>query len=100
LELGGGSGDQRSALVGAPAGELAIAAGDEALAGEVGVLELEQVALVEQVHLQRAALEQGADLAALERGDPAEVLTTQLLDRGLADHAAVADHHDVAQAEL
>ena len=68
--------------------------------GIVGVLELEQVALVEQVHLQGAVVQQAADLAALQRGDPAEAFGLQLLDRSLRDHAAIADQHHVVQAEL
>ena len=40
------------------------------------------------------------DLPFRPRTHPAEALATQLLDGGRADHAAIADQHDVAQAEL
>src|SRR5262245_61866173 len=67
----------KSQLLEGTAAVFGIAAGDKAFTGEVGMLDLEQVALIEQIHLQRAVVEQGADLAALERRDPAEVPAPQ-----------------------
>ncbi len=53
--------------------ELRIAAGPEGLAGVLRVCKLHQIALIEQPQLQRLALHQGADLSALERGNPASL---------------------------
>ena len=50
--------------------ELRITAGDESLAGVIGVVsELYEIALIEEPELQRLALEKRADLPALERRD-------------------------------
>jgi hypothetical protein len=58
-QFGVGGREQRGALVGAQFRERRIAAGDQAFARVVGVGELEQVALVEQPQLQRAAAGDG-----------------------------------------
>ena len=65
---------QHAPLVRAQLRQLRIAAGDEPLARIVRVRELEEIALIEEPELQHLALHQGADLAALERGDPGQAL--------------------------
>src|SRR5262249_10632120 len=70
LKLGTGRLEQRLAFGGAQLGQLGIAAGDQPLAGIIGMRELEQIALVEQSQLQAAGLDQQVNLCAFERRDP------------------------------
>ena len=84
-------------------GKAGIAAGDEALPGEVGmVLDLEQGLLLFGVleTVEMALAGELADGPALEGGDPRDAVAfAQGLDGGLDDHAAVPDHHHPGKAE-
>lgn len=62
--------------------------------------ELEQIALIKQTLLQRPALKQRSDLAALECGDPAESFQLpQLPDRPVRDHAPIPDEQQPLEPE-
>src|ERR1700722_14735976 len=82
-------------------GKGGVLADDEALAREVRTFDLGQVALVEQRELQGSAL--GGELLdrrGSQRGDPVEPGRLELvLDAGLRDHPAVADHDDTLEPE-
>ncbi len=79
-------------------GQPGVAAGDEALAGEVGMVpDLEQGLLVAGLleAVEPALSGERAERLALEGGDPVDaVALAQGLDGGVDDHAAVPDHHD------
>src|SRR5215208_5336031 len=70
LALGGG--EQILALEPPGAGEIGVAADDEALARIVVGGDAGEVALVEQRELEGAGVEQGADLRGAQRSDPVE----------------------------
>src|SRR6516162_3730876 len=66
LKLLSGRRNQRVSLMCAQLRKLRIAAGDEPLAGEVGVVrELEQIALIKESELQLSIVDEGVDLPAL-----------------------------------
>mgnify|MGYP000567722867 CR=1 FL=1 len=99
-EIGFGRRQQVLALARALAREIGIAADDQPLARKVRCAEFDQVAFVEQPHLQMPLLDQGADRGALERTDPTDALgLAHLGDDLLRDHAAVAHHHQLPDAE-
>src|SRR5262249_38254648 len=77
LELLGGRRNQRLSLMCTQLRELRIAAGHEPFAGEVGVRELEQVAMIKQSQLQLPINDKGSNLPALQCRDPTEVLRAQ-----------------------
>jgi hypothetical protein len=69
--------------------------------GYSGELKLDQIVLIEQVQLQLPLLNERADRRALERGDPADTLgLAHLVDGLIGDHAAIADHHHLLDAEV
>jgi hypothetical protein len=71
-----------------------VATGHEALAGVPRRLDLEEPALVEEVHLQCAILVEPADGARLQGGDLLDATSVlQVLDDRLSEHAAVDDEH-------
>ena len=77
-----------------------IAADDQPLAGIIRRGDRRHVALVEQRELQGAAFDQAADRRGAQGGDPVEPIGPQFgVDAGLGDHAAVADQHDMVEAE-
>ena len=97
LALGGAS---RSSRLRRSAGQRGIAADDQPLARKVRGGDGRHVAVVEQRHLERAALEQGADRRGAQRGDPVEPGRLDVLvDARLGDHAPVADQDDMVEAE-
>src|SRR5258708_35371272 len=65
------------------------------------MLNLGQVALVEERQLQRTALHQGLNLNILERRDPLQALLwlEVVADARRGEHAAIADQNDLLQAE-
>ena len=71
-EIALGGPEQRLALARASLGEQRVAAGDQALAGEVRMMDLGQVALVEQRGLQRPARSQLPDRRRAQGADPVE----------------------------
>ena len=93
--------EQGAAFAGAFGGQQRVAAGDQPLAGVVGVGDLGQVLLVEQGQLQRPVRggERG-DRRRPQAGQPAQPAEfLQGLDPGGGDHAPVADHHHLPQPE-
>ena len=63
--------------------------------------QLEQITLVEQIHLQRAAVEELVNRLWAKGRDPVDPLeVTQDVDLFLGDHAAVADQDETLQTEL
>jgi hypothetical protein len=89
------------ALVCAQLAQLHVATGHEPFPGEVRMGKLEQIALIEEAQLQRAALHEGADLRALERGDPGEsVERAQLIDRFVRDHPPIPDEHHTLKPKV
>src|SRR5262245_20421690 len=78
LKLLSGCRKQRFSLVCTQFCQLRIAAGNESLAGEVWVRELEQIALIKESKLQLTIVDEGVDLPALQCRDPTEVLRAQL----------------------
>ena len=105
-----GGGEQVLAGAGAVGGQHRVAAGDQPLAGEVGGGDLGEVLLIEQRHLQRAAVgHQLADGRGAQRGDPPVGCVRPLRpvlplvqgpDPGAGDHPPVADHDHLGQPEL
>ena len=104
-----GGGEQVLAGAGPVGGQDRVAAGDQPLAGEVRGGDLGEVLLVEEAELERAVVgHQLADGRGAQRGDPpvgvrprGPVLPlVQGVDAGAGDHAAVADHDHLLQAEL
>ena len=82
-------------------GQLPVPARDEPFPREGRIGQLEQVALIEQAHLQRAALQQCPNRSRLEGGDPVDVLdVAQGLDLRLADHPALPDQHHAVEPEV
>ena len=72
---------QALAFVRPQLGQLRIAAGNQPFARIIGMRHLEQVAIVEQIGLQRLVFDQGADRAALECRDPVDaILGLELVD--------------------
>lgn len=62
--------------------------------------QLEEIALIEQIHLDRAGIDELADGAALQRRDPVHAVTLlQGLDLFLGDHPAIAHHNDRLQGK-
>ena len=81
-------------------GEQRVAAGDQTLAGEVGMMDLGQVALVEERGLQRPAGGQLADRRCPQGGDPLQPGRPHLLaDARLGEHAAIAHQHHPREPE-
>ena len=81
--------------------QLRITADDQALAGKILVGKLEQIALVEQVHLDRPGLHELANRPALERRDPRRPRTfAQDIDLLLGDHPAVPDQDHRFQRKI
>ena len=70
LQFPGGGLQQAAALALPSSGQLRIPTGDESLAGQVRMGELEQVALIEESPLDGPALHQLADGLRAERRDP------------------------------
>ena len=98
LALGGG--EQILALEPPGAGEIGVAADDEALARIVVGGDAGEVALVEQRELEGAGVEQGADLRGAQRSDPVEPGRLDvLIEAGLGDHTAVTDQHHMSEVE-
>ncbi len=96
-----GGHQQLFAFVRAQFGQLRIATRHQSLARVLWRGEFEQIALVKQTQLQLPLLDQRADRAALERGDPADALhLAHLLDGLLRDHAAVTHHHHAFDTEV
>ena len=98
-----GGGEQVLALAGAIFGQDGVAAGDQALAGEIGRGDLGQVLLVGQAELERPVPgHELADGRGAQRGDPPVLIVefAEGLDAGGGDHAAVADHDHLRQPEL
>ena len=80
--------------------ELRIAACDEPLIGILRIRELEEIPFIEEPQLQRAGLDEAADLAALQGGDPRQpVDVLELTDRLVRDHAAIPDENDTLETE-
>jgi len=101
LQVGLGGCEQFLALVRAQLGQLRIAARHQALARIVRRAQFEQVALIEQVELQLPLFDQRADRGTPQCGDPAHALgLVHLVDGLVGDHAAVAHHHQLLDAEL
>jgi hypothetical protein len=99
LTLGGF--EEALPLSGAKFGEVVILARDQPLAGEVGMLELEEVTLVEDPKLQMSGVDQRANRSGLERGDPGYALVLgERRDLLLRNHSAVADDHHASDSEL
>src|SRR5208282_2631841 len=104
-----GGGQQVLPLAGALSGQHRVAAGDQPLTGKVTRGDLGQVLLVEEAELERAVVgHELADGGGAQRGDPlvggglgCPVVPglVQGVDAGGGDHAAVADHDHVLQAE-
>ena len=69
-------------------------------AGKVWVRQLEQRALIEQPHLDRAVGKQPCDPFRAQRGNPVETLRPQLVNARLRNHAAVAHDRELGDAEL
>ena len=66
----------------------------------VRTADLGHIACVEQGELQQPAVRQLADRWCTQCGDPIEARRAQsLLDPSTGNHAAIADHHHVAQPE-
>ncbi len=63
--------------------------------------DLDQICLVEERHLQLAIAGQFLNLSGTQGGDPFDAVSggQVLADAGAGDHAAVADEHDLLQAE-
>lgn len=85
---------------GAHPGQLGIPTGDQPLAGEVGMGQLEQVALIEQAHLQDTAVQQFPDPPGLQGTDPVHPLDVlERIDLLLGDHSPIAHQHEVLDPE-
>jgi hypothetical protein len=76
-----------------------VAAHDEALTGELGVLDLGEVPLVEQPELQAAAFGKSPDRGTAQGADPVEADGTQRLDPGGGEHPPVAHEDNPLEAE-
>src|ERR1700692_4067556 len=101
LEVALGGRQQLLTLVRAQPGQRFIAAGHQALTGVVRRAQLEQIALIEQVHLKMPLLEQRTDRCALERRDPADAVgLAHLVDGLLRDHTPIANHDHALNAEV
>jgi hypothetical protein len=93
-------GQQLLALAAALGGEIGIAAHHQPLAGKLRRGDAGHVAGVEQRQLQGAAVEQVLDRRRAQRSDPVQAGGFDVLgDARLRNHAAVADQHDMAEAE-
>jgi hypothetical protein len=69
---------------------------DEPFSRVIRVLELEEVALVEEPHLDAPVLHEPANRARLERRDPrSAVHLLERVDLLLRDHPAVAHQHEL-----
>ena len=100
IELAARGLEQRGALVRPRPPQLRVATGHQALARIIRVGELEQVALVKQPQLQRLALHQSTNLAALERRDPGQPrVLAQRLHHRAADHAPIAHENYLARMD-
>ena len=93
-EIALGGPEQRLALARASLGEQRVAAGDQALAGEVRMMDLGQVALVEQRGLQRPARSQLPDRRRAQGADPVEPGRLHLLADARAGEQAAVAHQD------
>ena len=95
-----GGGQKVQPFAGALAGEIAIAAHDEALARIVGRRNGRHVALIEQRHLQGPAFREHPDGGGAQRRDPVEAGRRDLgVEARLRDHPAVADQHHARERE-
>ena len=99
-EVALGGGEQIRALAGALAGERSVAADDEPLARELGRGDASHVAVIEQRHLQGAAVAQRLDCRGAKGSNPVEPGRFDILaDPRLGDRAAVADQDDMVETE-
>ena len=81
-------------------GEVRVAADDQSFTRKIGRGDRGHVAIVEQRHLQDAASGESLNVGRAQRGDPIKPSGPQLfVDARLRDHAAIADQHDMLQAE-
>jgi hypothetical protein len=95
-----GGGEQILALADALGSARAVAADDEPLARELGRGDAGHVAVIEQRHLQGAAVEQRLDGRGAQGGNPVEPGRFEVLgDPRLGDHAAVTDQDDMVESE-
>ena len=89
-EIALGGGEQILALTRALGGERPVAADDQPLARKLGRGDAGHVAVIEERHLQCAAVEQCLDCRGAQGGDPVEPGRLEILaDPCLGDHAAV-----------
>jgi len=99
-EIAFGCGQKVLALAGALAGEIGIAAYDEALARIIGRRNGRHVALVEQRHLQGAAFDERPDGRGAQCRDPVEAGRSDFgVEARLRDHPSIADQHHVLERE-
>src|SRR5580658_7883206 len=96
-----GSGQQSGSLAGTLFCQQWIEAGDESLAGKIGMSDLDQIRLVEKRHLQPPIAGQLLNLSGAQSGDPFDAVRKGqvLADAGAGDHAAVSDEHNLPEAE-
>jgi hypothetical protein len=91
---------QLFALAAALRGEIGIAADHQPFARKIGGCDARHVALIKQRELQSTTVQQFPDRGRTQRGDPVQACGFDVLgDARLGDHAAVADQHDMAEAE-
>jgi hypothetical protein len=99
-EMAFGGGQKVQPLAGALAGEIGIAADDEALARIIGRRDGRDVALIEQRHLQGPILDERPDGRRAQRRDPVEAGRSDVgVEARLGDHPAVANQHHVLERE-
>ena len=102
-EVGVGGGQQGGALAGAFVGQRRVTAGHQPLAGVVGMGDLGEVGLVEQADSwsgpsSAASAATSGARSAVTQPNPPRSRNAAILRTG--DHPAVADQHQVGQAEL
>jgi len=101
LQLRGGGREQITALVRAQLGQLRVAAYHQALAREILVRELVEVALVEQAQLNRTGIDELSDRTGFQGRDPIHARAfVEGVDLFLRDHAAVPDQGHRHQREV
>ena len=100
LQLLDGRLEKTLALLGPSLGEIRVATGHQSLTGKVRVYQLEQVALVEEPHLNRTASDKLLDRLGTKRSDPIDTLDLPQHAHPLfGDHPAVAHQHKPFNAE-
>ena len=100
FELSVGRGQQRLAFACPLLGQERVLASHEALAWVVRVGDLDEVGLIEKRQLDGARLDQRGDGRGAQRRDPVQLRGGDVFDQaGLGEHAAVADHTEVADRE-